>query len=132
MIIDDNNVLIDIVLDNERFSNLNFFEVEKLLLKYKEHYNNLMPKEMTSIPNCFAYFSNDINNNEFICKIYKTSFDTDRWIMLMKDDYEGYALYKNPSNNKYEIAWYHSELEEPLDANEEEKIRTCYNPITKS
>jgi hypothetical protein len=88
----------------------------------------MKPKEMHSIPNCYAYFNDDDENNKFVCKIYKTSTGTDRWIMLMYDENEGYALYQNPENNEYQLAWYHKKLEKPLTKKEEEKIRKCYSP----
>jgi hypothetical protein len=83
---------------------------------------------MHSIPNCYAYFNDDDENNKFVCKIYKTCTGTDRWIMLMYDENEGYALYQNPENNEYQLAWYHKKLEKPLTKKEEEKIRKCYSP----
>jgi hypothetical protein len=46
----------------------------------------------------------------------------------MMDEIEGYALYENPKSHEYELAWYNSNLEEPLSEREEEKIRRCYNP----
>lgn len=125
------DVFLDVVIDGDVFFGLGLSEVEDLLSKFKDDYIDLKPKEIRSIPNCFAYFSDDADNNRFMCKIYKTSFDKDRWIMLMKDDCEGYALYKNPSDDAYELAWYHSKLEEPLSESEEERIRTCYNPNNK-
>lgn len=128
MILSDENIFLDIVLDNEKFNHLSFNEVEKLLSKFKYEKNEMKAKEMISISNCYAYFSDDNENNKFACKIYKTSFGTDRWIMLMFDKNEGYALYKNPENDKYQLAWYHTELEEPLSPREEEKIRKCYVP----
>lgn len=128
MIICDKNIFLDIVLNDEKISHLTIREVEELLSEMKYDNNELKPKEMTSIPNCYAYFSEDNENNEFICKVYKTSVGSDRWIMLMKDENEGYALYENPKNKEYELAWYHKKLEEPLSPLEEEKIRTCYVP----
>lgn len=130
MIIKDENIFIDICINGKLFSNLSLRKVEELLSKYKNI--DLSSKEISTIPNCFAYFSSDNNNNEFTCKIYKTSFGLDRWIMLMKDDYEGYALYENPESHEYELAWYHSELEEPLDENEEKKMISCYIPGTNN
>lgn len=128
MIINCDDVLINIVLDDIEYFNLNFNDIENLLGKYKNEYNDLAPKEIRSIPNCYAYFVGDNDNNEFTCKIYKTSFDTDRWIMLMSDDFEGYALYENPESHEKQLAWYHTKLEKPLNENEEEKMRTCYTP----
>lgn len=130
MIIKDENIFIDILINGKKFSKLNLRKVEELLSEYKNI--DLKSKEIVDIPNCFAYFCSDIENNEFICKIYKTSFGLDRWIMLMKDDYEGYALYENPESHEYELAWYHSSLEEPLDENEEKKRITCYIPSTNN
>lgn len=132
MIIRDCDVFLDVVIGDERFFSLCLSEVEDLLSEYKDKYDDLMAKQMVSIPDCFAYFTGDVDNNRFTCKIYKTSFGNDRWIMLMWDDYEGYALYKNPENSEYELAWYHSRLDEPLSESEEEKIRKCYNPFTNS
>ena len=42
------------------------------------------------------------------------------------------ALYENPESHEYELAWYHSSLEEPLDENEEKKRITCYIPSTNN
>lgn len=131
MIINDENIFIDVIVDDEKFCHLSISEVEELLNKYKYQKNEMKPKEMISIPNCYAYFCEDNENNEFRCKIYKTAFGSDRWVMLMHDENEGYALYENPENNKYELAWYHRKLEKPLNANEEEKIIKCYIPIGK-
>lgn len=131
MIIYDKNIFLDIVIDDEKFSKLTIRNVEELLEKFKYENNDLKPKEIVNIPNCFAYFSDDRENNKFTCKIYKTSTGTDRWIMLMKDENEGYALYENPASNEYELAWYHKKLEEPVSELEEEKIRTCYVPKRK-
>ena len=108
MIFKDEKIFIDICIDGKRFSNLSLKMVEELLSEYKNI--DLNYKEMRDIPNCFAYFNGDVDNNKFRCKIYKTSFGLDRWIMLMKDDCEGYALYENPETNEYELAWYHSDL----------------------
>ncbi|MBE6485855.1 MAG: hypothetical protein E7Z85_03305 [Methanosphaera stadtmanae] len=130
MIFKDENIFIDICIDGKCFSKLSLIQVEELLSEYKNI--DLMSKEMSIIPNCYAYFNSDINNNKFTCKIYKTSFGLDRWIMLMKDDYEGYALYKNPNTHEYELAWYHSELEKPLDEIEEKKMISCYIPSTNN
>lgn len=132
MIIDDENIFLDIIIDDEKFSKLSILEVEKLLSKYKYENNKIKPKEMISIPNCYAYFCDDEEYNEFSCKIYKTMFGTDRWVMLMYDENEGYALYQNPENKKYQLAWYHRKLEEPLSPIEEKKIMKCYFPKEKN
>ncbi|MBR0471871.1 MAG: hypothetical protein IJI98_04155 [Methanosphaera sp.] len=131
MIISDDNVFLDIVIDDEKFSCLKFSEVEELLHEYKYKNNEMLPKEMISIPNCYAYFNKDDENNRFTCKIYKTLLGSDRWIMLMYDENEGYALYQNPENKKYQLAWYHTKLEKPLSPSEEKKIMKCYCPIGK-
>ncbi len=128
MIINDTDIFLDIFIGNDKFSRLSLREVEERLSTYKNI--ELKPKEMATIQNCYAYFCRDNDNNKFTCKIYKTSFGIDRWIMLMKDDYEGYALYENPESHEYELAWYHSKLEEPLSEDEEKKMITCYVPIT--
>ncbi len=128
MIIHDDNVLVDVRLNDVFHYGLTLRGIEELLGKYKDHNNEMKAKEMIGIPNCYAYFSEDNENNEFVCKIYKTSLGMDRWIMLMKDEFEGYALYENPESHEYELAWYHGKLDEPLSSAEEEKIRTCYNP----
>lgn len=128
MIISDENIFLDIVVNDEKFSHLCIREVEELLNRYKYENDEMEAKEMISIPNCYAYFCEDNENNEFTCKIYKTSFGTDRWIMLMHDESEGYALYENPENNEYQLAWYHTKLEEPLSPGEEKKMITCYVP----
>lgn len=126
MIIKDENVFIDIVVDDVKHCSLTLREVEELLGEYK--IIDLNPKEMVDIPDCFAYFNGDDNNNEFACKIYKTMFGLDTWIMLMKDNCEGYALYENSESHEYELAWYHRKLEEPLSQSEEKKMITCYVP----
>lgn len=126
MIIKDENVFIDIVINEKRYSHLSLEEVEQLLEEHK--IIDLNPKEMVDIENCFAYFEGDDDNNEFACRIYKTMLGTDTWIMLMKDDCEGYALYENPESHQYELAWYHRKLEEPLTESEEKKMITCYIP----
>lgn len=126
MIIKDENVFIDIVINEKRYSHLSLEEVEQLLEEHK--IIDLNPKEMVDIENCFAYFEGDDDNNEFACRIYKTMLGTDTWIMLMKDDCEGYALYENPESHQYELAWYHRKLEEPLTESEEKKRITCYIP----
>ena len=126
MIIKDENVFIDIVLNGHTYSHLSLGEVEQLLEEHK--IIDLNPKEMADIENCFAYFNGDDDNNEFACRIYKTMLGTDTWIMLMKDDCEGYALYENPISHQYELAWYHRKLEEPLTESEEKKMITCYIP----
>ena len=129
MIIDDKDIYLDIIIDDKKFSSLSIKEVEELLQKYKNVNNKMLPKEMISIPNCYAYFSED---NKFTCKIYKTAFGTDRWIMLMHDENEGYALYQNPENKEYQLAWYHRQLEKPISPSEEDKMRKCYSPHNKN
>ncbi|RAP52275.1 MAG: hypothetical protein BZ138_03415 [Methanosphaera sp. rholeuAM270] len=131
MIFVDSSIFLDIVWNGDRYFHLSIREVEELLSKIKYENNELKAKEMISIPDCYAYFSEDIENNKFLCKIYKTSFGSDRWIMLMKDENEGYALYENPESREYELAWYHAKLEKPLTPAEEEKMITCYRPHTQ-
>lgn len=132
LIVRDCDVFLDVVVGGVRFCSLRLCEVEDLLSGYKFEHDDLTPKQMLSIPDCFAYFSDDVDNNRFVCKVYKTSFGTDRWIMLMWDDCEGYALYENPESGEYELAWYYCGLEEPLSDAEEEKLRSCYCPCTNS
>lgn len=126
MIIKDENVFIDVAVDGVKHSRLCLREVEQLLGNHK--IIDLNPKEMVDIPNSFAYFSDDVDNNEFACKIYKTMYGSDTWIMLMKDNCEGYALYENPESREYELAWYHRKLEKPLSPEQERKMITCYVP----
>lgn len=126
MIINDSKVKINLELGGVLHEMLSFEMVDRMLSPFKNQ--EILPKQMISIPNCYAYFSSDNENNCFVCKIYKTSFGTDIWIMLMKDEKEGYALYQNPESLEYEIAWYHSKLEEPLAPDEEKKLITCYVP----
>ena len=63
MIFKDENIFIDIHINGKHFSNLSFRKVEELLSVYKNI--DLESKEMSDIPNCFAYFSGDVDNNEF-------------------------------------------------------------------
>lgn len=128
MIISGENVKLNIVWDGKVYESLSPEEVEKLFSKTKTDLNNLMPKQMKSIPNCYAYFCSDKMNNQFTCKIYKTMHGTDRWVMLMKDENEGYALYQNPESREYELSWYHKSLSKPLEPEEEKKRITCYIP----
>ncbi len=130
MIIRDDGVLLCVCVDGILHRGLRLVDVEALLSGYKNKYSDLDAKQMISIPDCFAYFSEDDDFNRFVCKVYKTSFGNDRWIMLMSDDCEGYALYENPESGGYELAWYHCRLDEPLSESEEEKVMTCYNPLT--
>ena len=123
------DVFLDVYYKNSWHKSLALEEVEDLLSDFKNNIIEIEPKEMISIPDCYAYFSEDNNLNRFDCKIYKTLYGTDTWIMLMKDNYEGYALYKNPVTKKFEISWYHSKLKEPLDIKEEEKMISCYYPL---
>ncbi|MBE6494411.1 MAG: hypothetical protein E7Z84_07380 [Methanosphaera stadtmanae] len=127
MIITEDEVLLNLIKEDNSYYNLTFSEFESLLDEYKNV--ELKPREMLDIPDTKAYFSNDHNKHEFNCKIYKTMMGLDKWIMLMKDDVEGYALYLNPATNKYELAWYNVNLKEPISEDEEDKIRTCYVPI---
>ncbi len=127
MIITDDKVFLNLFKDDNSYFNLTFSEFESLLEEYKNV--DLKPCEMFDIPNTKAYFSNDSDKHEFNCKIYKTMMGSDKWIMLMKDNTEGYALYLNPATNKFELSWYNVNLKEPLSEDEEEKIRTCYVPI---
>lgn len=131
MIISGNDVKLNIFWNDKVYESLTFSEVEELFKEYKDGICELKPQEMMSIPDCYAIFCEDNSNNKFECKIYKTLYDKDIWTMLMKDNYEGYALYQNPKTGKYEISWYHTKLTKPLDKKEEEKMITCYIPKQK-
>lgn len=128
MIIDDVNVKIDLKYEDNLYSNLKLFEVENLLANVKSNTTKLSSKEMIKIPNSTASFSDDEDKHIFHIYVYKTSMGSDKWILLMKDDKEGYALYKNPVTEKMQLAWYNKNLEKPLPPNEEKKLITCYVP----
>lgn len=126
MIINSSRVKLNISLAGIVHENLSLEKVDSLLGPFKNQ--EILPKQMISIPNCHAVFCSDVDNNKFDCKVYRTTLGNDRWIMLMKDDFEGYALYENPVSRKMELAWYHRKLDEPLSQEEEKKMITCYVP----
>ena len=129
MIISDENVHLDINLDGEFFGDLTFAEVEDLLGDFKISLKESMePREVVCVPGGVMYFSCDEDRHPFFIRIYKTLVGSDRWILFMKDDNEGYALYLNPASCKYELAWYMMYLNEPLCKEDELKLRTCYVP----
>lgn len=130
MIISDEYVRLDVFIADECYCELTLSEVAEL---FENNMNNidLKPRQMSSIPDTFVYFSEDIDNNKFACKIYKTKYGSDRWLMFMKDNFEGYAMYKNPVSNRYELSWYHDKLEEPLSESQEKNMITCYVPNYK-
>ncbi|RAP48966.1 MAG: hypothetical protein BZ136_04345 [Methanosphaera sp. rholeuAM74] len=127
MIITD--ALIDLELDGRVYRNLSLDDVDELLSCYKDSLaKNLEAKKMIEIPHSNASFSLDVNNNNFKCMVYKTSEGLDKWILLMKDEVEGYAMYMNPSTNRIELAWYHRTLQKPLPPQEEKRHITVYIP----
>lgn len=129
MIIPEDKILINLEINNNFYGNLTLSDAEKLLKPYKTSLkNNLKPKETIMVPGSYMYFSCDENKNRFSCKIYKTSTGTDRWILFMMNDIEGYALYMNPVTKKMELAWYNTQLNEPLNKEDEQKQITCYVP----
>lgn len=130
MIITDDIVTINIKIKDNLYDNLKFDEVEKLLQVYKEKTKNIQSKEKIRIPETSMYFTDDNEKNTFNAYIYKTSMGNDKWILFLMDEIEGYALYQNPTTNKLELAWYHANLQEPLDDDEERKHITCYIPKT--
>lgn len=129
MIIRDENIKLNLFLNNKEYYNVSFDEIESLLGLYKDKLkNSLKPKEMVSVDNAYVYFTGDNTKNRFYCKIYKTCSGPDVWILLLIDDKEGYALYENPLTNKHELAWYRTDLIEPLSEENERKLITCYVP----
>lgn len=128
MIIDENDVKINLMYKDNLHSNLKLCEVEEFLFKYKEINTNMESRQMIRIDETSVYFSDDADKNLFYPYVYKTSEGNDKWIMFMKDDVEGYALYKNPQTDKMQMAWYHRKLDKPLTQVEEEKLITCYVP----
>lgn len=128
MIIDEEDVKINIINEDNLHSNLKLSEAEDLLSGYKDTCVNLKPKDMVMINGTTMYFSDDENKNLFYPHIYKTSEGSDKWILFMKDDNEGYALYKNPQTDKMQLAWYHRKLIKPLNDKDEKKLITCYQP----
>lgn len=128
MIISDDVVHINIKTKDNLYANLKFDEVEELLSVHKEITGNLQPKERIKIEDMIIYFSSDKEKNIFYPYVYKTSTGSDKWFLFLKDQQEGYALYENPQTHKMELAWYHSNLQEPLNQEEEQKYITCYIP----
>ncbi|WP_455645715.1 hypothetical protein [Methanosphaera sp.] len=128
MIISEDEVLLDLTIDDKFYPNLKLSEVEELLNSYKLSVGDLKPMKYVLLDNIFMSFSEDLDKNKFFCRIYKTLEGTDRWILFMMDDIEGYALYMDPTTNKMVLAWYNSSLNEPLDEESEKKVMTCYIP----
>lgn len=128
MIINDDDVCINIKTKDNLYSNLKFDEVEEFLSIYKKNTKNILPKQHILIPDITVYFSDDKEKNIFYPYVYKTSTGSDKWFLFLKDQQEGYALYENPQTHKMELAWYHSNLQEPLNQEEEQKYITCYIP----
>ncbi|OED29709.1 hypothetical protein [Methanosphaera sp. WGK6] len=128
MIITDDEVLLDLTIDDNIYLNLKLSDVEELLLSYKLSAKLLKPKESFSLNNIYMSFSDDSDKNKFFCRIYKTLEGTDRWILFMMDNIEGYALYMDPTTNKMVLSWYNSLLNEPLNEESERDMITCYVP----
>ena len=128
MIIDEADVKINLICRDNLHSNLKLCEVEEFLSGYKQIHPNMKARQMIKIDETSISFSGDANQNVFYPYVYKTSEGNDKWILFMKDDVEGYALYKNPQTEKMQLAWYHRKLDKPLTPEEEEKIITCYVP----
>lgn len=128
MIISDDVVHINIKTKDNLYANLKFDEVEEFLSVHKENSGNLQPKESIKIEDIIIYFSDDEDENKFYPYVYKTSMGIDKWVLFLKDQQEGYALYKNPQTDRMELAWYHANLQEPLNKEEELKHITCYIP----
>lgn len=128
MIIKDSSVSISILLEDDVYHGLLLQDADKILSEYKNKYTNLKPRESKKIENAQMYFDDDENKNKFNIEVYKTSQGEDKWILFMKDDIQGYALYENPSTNEYELAWYHSKLDKPLTKEEEKSLINCYIP----
>ena len=125
MIIDD-TITLDLYLDEKEYLEITLYRFYELLEKYVLDFTP-KPTEMIEIPNAVVNFSEN-NNYKFSCHIYKTTVGKDKWILLMQDDIEGYALYENPATHKLELAWYNTTLDNVLPEDEQEKIRTCYVP----
>ncbi|MCD7781916.1 MAG: hypothetical protein LUG89_04420 [Methanosphaera sp.] len=132
MIFKDGEVLLNIYINNKLYEDLSLSDTHSLLEDYKISTSTHMDAcDLIRVNGVSMYFSGDPDKHIFYCYIYKTMTGTDRWIMFMKDDNEGYALYLNPATNKYEISWYNRSLSRPLDQIDEEKIITCYVPNRK-
>ncbi len=130
MILRENDVLLNITKDDKLHENLTISDTEKLLKPYRDSTEvDISKKSTIDVPGVTMYFANDENKNIFQCEIYRTIDGSERWIMFMKDDVEGYALYYNPASKEYEMAWYNSTLKDPVDEEEEKKMITCYVPI---
>lgn len=124
-----NEIKVDLFLNDDEYVNISLDRLELLLSPYKEKVQGVLhPKETLSINNAYICFSDDDEKHVFYCKIYKTSVGPDIWILLLADKREGYALYKNPLTNKLELAWYRSDLQEPLSKEMERMKITCYIP----
>lgn len=128
MIIDEDDVKINILHKGNLHKQLKLCEVEEFFSDYKKSNTKTGPREMIIIPDTSISFSDDKDNNTFHPYVYKTSEGNDKWILFMKDDVEGYALYKNLQTEMMQLAWYHRRLDKPLTPDEEEKIITCYVP----
>lgn len=129
MIIHDGDVSLNLFINGEAYQNISFEKLELLLSSYKSDVkDSLDSKEIRDIENSYVCFSDDNLNHKFFCKIYKTCTGLDVWILLLMDDKEGYALYRNPVTNKMELAWYRYDLTEPLSEENERESITCYVP----
>ena len=128
MIIKEDDVLLDISINNKFYSHLSFLQVMNLLEHYVSDVGDLEPMTSKVVHGVYMYFSCDEDRHRFYTKIYKTMHGTDRWILFMKDENEGYAIYMNSVTNKIELSWYNRLLNEPLNKEEERKRITCYVP----
>ena len=129
MIINESDVKINLIYDGNLHSNLKLSEVEEFLSVHKQSHTDMKAREMIRIDDTSMYFSQDKDKNIFYPYVYKTSMGSDKWIVFMKDDVEGYALYENPQTERMQLAWYHRKLDKPLTQDEEEKLITCYVPV---
>ena len=128
MIIYEDDVKINLISRGNLHDGLKLCEVEEFLSGYKDIHKNMQAREMIRIDDNHMYFSDDEDKNIFYPYVYKTCEGADKWILFMKDDVEGYALYENPQTGNMQLAWYHRNLDKPLTQEEEEKLITCYVP----
>ncbi|RAP53616.1 MAG: hypothetical protein BZ137_06385 [Methanosphaera sp. rholeuAM130] len=128
MIINEDDVKINIVYRGNLHSNLELSEVEDFFSEYKEDNDSLKPRETKRIDDSTMHFADDEDKNIFYPYVYKTCEGNEKWILFMKDEMEGYALYENPQTKRMQLAWYHRKLLEPLSPDEEKELITCYQP----
>lgn len=128
MIINEDDVLLDISINSKLYPHLSFLQAMNLLEHYMSDVGHLEPMTSKRVSGVYMYFSCDEDRHKFCTKIYKTMHGTDRWILFMKDENEGYAFYMNSVTNKIELSWYSRLLNEPLNEEEERKMITCYVP----